>query len=72
LIVCAIGLALDNELLAGTQQSQENININAVIGQVADIDLGGTDLSSGIPKKMPVAWIAGSRGCICLIKEQAG
>jgi hypothetical protein len=65
-------LALDDELLASTQQRQENININAVIGQVADIDLRGADLSSGIPKKMPVAWIAGSCGGIGLIKEQAG
>jgi hypothetical protein len=39
LIVAAVVLALNNNLLTDGQQRQENINVSAIICQMADIDI---------------------------------
>jgi hypothetical protein len=71
LIVGAATLALDDDLLTNVQKRQENINVYAVIRQVADVDLGGAGLRSVIPKNVAVAGVARRGPCVGAVQEQA-
>jgi hypothetical protein len=58
-LVIATGcLALDDELLRHRQQGQENINVDIVVGQVADIDGGCAGLNDIVPDDVAIARIA--------------
>ena len=70
LIVRAVGLALDDELLRHCQQGQEQINVRPVIRQMADVDLRGAGLRPVVPKQEPIARIPGGRCSVCSVEEQ--
>jgi hypothetical protein len=70
--VGAGGLILNNDSLAHAQKGQENINVDAVIGYMADVDLSSRCLSEVIPQNIAVARIARRSGGICLKQKQAG
>ena len=72
LVVGAIALALDDDLLANAQERQEDVNVHVVVSQVADIDLRGASLGGVVPKNVTVAGIAGGRTRVGAVKEQVG
>jgi hypothetical protein len=70
LIISAIALALDNDLLIERKKRQKNVDVYIVISQMTDIDLRGADLSCGIPKNITVAGIARRCASVGAVKEQ--
>jgi hypothetical protein len=68
LVAAAAGLALDDNLFANSQQRQENVDVDVVVRQVADIDLRGACLGCIVPKDVAVAGV--SRRCASVRQEQ--
>jgi hypothetical protein len=62
---------LDDNLFANRKKRQENINVDIVVSQVANVDLRGAGLRGIVPKKIAVIWIARSSKRIGKIQEQA-
>jgi hypothetical protein len=54
LIICAGRLVLDNNPFANGQERKENINVDAVIRQVADVNLSCGYLRAGVPQNVPI------------------
>jgi hypothetical protein len=52
------------------QQRQENINVNVVVSQVADVDACGAGLCAVIPKNVTIIWIPGCRSGVSPVKKQ--
>jgi hypothetical protein len=65
LVIDTAGLALDDDLLANAQKRQENINVDVVVRQVADINLRSAGLRSCIPKNVAVTRITRSCPGVC-------
>jgi hypothetical protein len=49
---------LDYDLLANIQKRQEDVDVYAVIRQMADVDLCGAGLSGVVPENVTVAGVA--------------
>jgi hypothetical protein len=71
LIIAAVALALNDKLLRDSQQCQKQINVCAVIRQMADIDIGRVDLSGVLPKNVTVTGIARCGPSISHVEKQA-
>jgi hypothetical protein len=69
LIIGAICLTLNNDFFSLLKQSQENINVNAIVGQMANIDLGSRCLCAAIPKQISIAGVARCGTRVSFIKE---
>jgi hypothetical protein len=51
-------LALDDNLLSCRKKRQENINVDVVVSQVADVKLRGAGLGGVVPKDVAIAGVA--------------
>jgi hypothetical protein len=71
LIVGAAALALDDDLFANVQKRQEDVDVYAVIRQMADVDLRGAGLRSVVPDNVAVAGVARRGSRVGAVQEQA-
>jgi hypothetical protein len=60
---------LNKDRLTNAQKRQEHINVNAIIGQMADVERSSRRLRRVIPEDKPVARIAASGNSIGLKQE---
>jgi hypothetical protein len=63
---------LNDDLFADGQQRQKNINVDVVVGEVADVDLRGAGLGRIVPDNITVARIARGGASVGKIEEQIG
>jgi len=64
-------LILNNNPFTNRQKGKENINVNAVVRDVADIKLRSRCLSEIVPKNISIARITAGDGSIGLKQKQA-
>jgi hypothetical protein len=61
---------LDDKLLGVSEQCQENINVDAVVSQMADKDVRRAGLRGIVPNDVAVTGIAGCGPSVRHIEEQ--
>jgi hypothetical protein len=67
LVIGAGASILNCDCFSLLKQRQKNININAILSQMADIEACGADLRGIVPKEMAIAGVARCRPRIRLI-----
>jgi hypothetical protein len=72
LIVAADSLALNDKLFSVGEQRQENINVDIIVSQMADIDRSRARLCGVVPNNVAIARIAARGGRIGAIQKQIG
>jgi hypothetical protein len=62
---------LDDDLFANVQKGQEDVDVYAVIRQMADVDLRGAGLRGIVPDNVAVAGVARRGPRVGAVQEQA-
>jgi hypothetical protein len=60
---------LNNNLLSLNEQCQENLNVNAIVSQMADVDRCGAGLCGIVPSDVAITRIAAGSARIRHIEE---